>query len=49
MGGSEVEAFQSHLATEERVSPSTQNQALAKVTASLRGETSTAAASTCRR
>jgi integron integrase len=29
MGGSEVEAFLSHLATEGRVSPSTQNQALA--------------------
>jgi hypothetical protein len=29
MGGSEVEAFLSHLATEGRVSHSTQNQALA--------------------
>ena len=29
MGGSEGEAFLSHLATEGRVSPSTQNQALA--------------------
>jgi len=29
MGGPEVEAFLSHLATEERVAPSTQNQALA--------------------
>jgi Phage integrase, N-terminal SAM-like domain len=28
MGGSEVKAFLSHLATEGRVSPSTQNQAL---------------------
>src|SRR5258708_39862825 len=29
MGGPEVEAFLSHLATERRVAPSTQNQALA--------------------
>ena len=36
MGGAEVEAFLSHLATEGRVAPSTQNQALARREPALR-------------